>query len=132
MAGAVCLCAFGRGLTFHGFPSHALLLGLLQVSQTLAFRCLPAEADLLHDFGELVLKGACGRVGPFAGPVSQAAADADPQAFRGGVDVPRNPDPGVLLCVSEFLLRGDVFGAVLFLQDEEIAPLALGCDNTCC
>lgn len=63
--GVVDLCLFHCG-----FPPEPLLPCGLQVGQPFAFGSFASKFHFLHDFGELVLKRACDRVGPLVGPVS--------------------------------------------------------------
>ncbi|MFC9341942.1 hypothetical protein ACFT0G_15250 [Streptomyces sp. NPDC057020] len=100
----------------------------LDLVETSAFGGVAAKRDLPRDLGELVFEGAPGGVRPFARPVRLAAAEDEAETFGGGVVEAGDPDPGVLLCLGEFLLGGDVLGPVLFLEDKESHGLAL-CGN---
>lgn len=54
-----------------------------------------------------------------------AAAEDEAETLGRGVVEAGDPDPGVLLGRSEFLLSGDVLGPVLLLEDKEPHSLAL-------
>ncbi|MGW7487234.1 hypothetical protein [Streptomyces sp. NPDC054786] len=126
---AVCLYEFGFRLLLRGFPAQPCLPCFFQVRESRSFGGFSTEVYLLRDLGELLLKEPFAGVGSLTGLVMQPAADADSQTVGGGVVVARDPGPGVLFGIGEFLRRGGVIRPVLFLEDEEIAFLPLGSDR---
>ncbi|OQR61907.1 hypothetical protein B6E66_22490 [Streptomyces maremycinicus] len=83
----------GAGFLHGGFPPLLLHLSGLLVCKTFTFRGFAAQADLLHDLGELVFQRPVGEVGPFAGAVRAAPAEHETQAAGGGVVEAGNAHP---------------------------------------
>ncbi|TBO59833.1 hypothetical protein EYS09_10020 [Streptomyces kasugaensis] len=75
----------GAGFLQGGFPALPLFLSGFLVCKAFALRGFAAEADLLHDLGELFLQRPVGEVGPFAGAVRAAAVEYEAQAAGWGV-----------------------------------------------
>ncbi|WP_250287621.1 hypothetical protein [Streptomyces atroolivaceus] len=119
----------GAGFLHGGFPAAPSFFGGELVCAASAFGGFSAERDLLCDLDELVFEGSAGGVCPLRGAVWAAAAEGEAQALGGGVAEARDAHPGVLFCVGALFVGGDVFAAVLFLEDEEADLFAVGGDG---